>query len=65
MSDPLQQNNQEIGNDLVGHSQPVQSLFKRYLIKNEQEREVFVLALIGRVVMEHKRKGASPCKTDS
>ena len=45
----------EIENILIGYEHPEKELFNRYLSKKDTERESFVLALTGLVLMYRKK----------
>jgi hypothetical protein len=47
--------NSEVERVLIGYKTPEQELYDRYLRKSKEEKEAFVLALIGQTLMYRKR----------
>ena len=52
---PFMQAALELEKVLTGFRSPADELFDRYLSKTEAEREAFVMALIGLVMLQRKR----------
>lgn len=52
---PLQLAIEEIDRVTVQYENPVQELFLRYLRKNKEEQEAFVMALSANLITLHKR----------
>lgn len=56
---PLQLAISEIDSICVQFEDPTQELFLRYLRKNQDEREAFVMALAGNIIILRKRLQAA------